>query len=186
MAECRFGCGCHIHPDMAYAEILDAEGKPAPPGEAGMLVVTTLNSEGTPLIRYRTGDITSVRAEPCQCGRQSPRIGPILAREGQMLKIKGTKVYPTLISDLLATLPGVEDFVILADHDEHGSDRARVLVALAPESGATEKSVGENLYAALRIHPLVETAARERIAELALPAGYRKKRAFIDQRGAGA
>jgi hypothetical protein len=129
MSECAHGCGTHIHPDMVYVEILDEHGAPCPPGEPGALVVTPLNAEGTPLLRYRTGDIAFVVDAPCRCGRHSPRLGPVLAREGQMLKIKGTKVYPAAISEALSGIPEIESFVIIAESDEHHGDRVRIVAA---------------------------------------------------------
>jgi phenylacetate-CoA ligase len=184
MGECRFGCGCHVYPDLVHAEIVDPAGRPLPPGEPGLLVVTPLRLEGTPLIRYRTGDIACLLAGPCRCGRTGPRLGPILAREGQMLKVKGTKLYPSAVIDALHGIGGIEDFAVVADRDDHLADRLTVRVALAASSRLTPKAISDRLYARLRVHPVVQCASREDLAALTLPPGYRKKRVFIDQRPA--
>ena len=72
-----------------YAEILDERGRPLPPGDAGELVVTTFGVEAMPLVRYRTGDVSFIETGPCPCGRTTPRLGPILGRRTQMIKLKG-------------------------------------------------------------------------------------------------
>jgi len=181
MSECAHGCGTHIHPDMVYVEILDEHGAPCPPGEPGALVVTPLNAEGTPLLRYRTGDIAFVVDAPCRCGRHSPRLGPVLAREGQMLKIKGTKVYPAAISEALSGIPEIESFVIIAESDEHHGDRVRIVAATTLDPDP----LAERLAATLRFRPRIECDTRENIQRLAHPPGYRKKLVFIDRRHQG-
>ena len=63
-------------------------------GEAGELVITTLGVEGMPLIRFKTGDIVQHFTEPCPCGRNSMRLGPVIGRKNEMIKYKGTTLYP--------------------------------------------------------------------------------------------
>lgn len=182
MAECAHGCGAHLHPDFVLAEILDERGRRVPPGTAGSLVVTTLNVEGTPLIRYDTGDITFLDERPCACGRTSPRLGPILGRAGQMLKVKGTKLYPSAIVDRLSGLDALAAFAVVASHDEHGLDRVEVRCAPRPGSDLRAADVAEHLYARLRLHLDVQFAGRDEIQALVQPEGYRKRRLFVDRR----
>ena len=86
--ECEQQEGGHLHPDLAIAEIVDELGNPVPSGTAGEVVITPLSVEGMPLVRYKTGDISFLIDEPCQCGRFTPRLGPILGRKKQMIKLK--------------------------------------------------------------------------------------------------
>ena len=96
-ADCTFGTGGHLLPDLMVVEIVDDAGPPLPPGEPGEVVATPLQVSGMPLVRFRTGDIATLHAAPCPCGRTSPRLGPVIGRKSQMLKVKGTTVYPPAI-----------------------------------------------------------------------------------------
>jgi len=95
-------------------------------------VVTPLGVEGLPLVRYRTGDITTMLSGPCSCGRNSCRIGPILARKSHMIKVKGTTVYPLTITNALDELDGIEDSVLVLEGDESLSDRVTLHVVTPP------------------------------------------------------
>ena len=99
--------GSYIWEDHFYPEIVDAAtGEPLPEGREGVLVITTLTKEALPLLRYWTGDITSLTREPGITGRTHARIGMIRGRADDMLIIRGVNVYPTQIE---AALAGVED-----------------------------------------------------------------------------
>lgn len=130
--ECTAQNGGHGHPELAYTEILDDDGKPVPEGTPGELVVTPLGVEGVPLVRYRTGDITFRMTEPCACGRNSIRIGPILARKSQMIKLKGTTVYPLTLTNALDELDGIRDYVLVLEGDDSLSDRVALHVVASP------------------------------------------------------
>ncbi|WP_273300761.1 phenylacetate--CoA ligase family protein, partial [Zunongwangia profunda] len=117
--ECELHKGNHILPNLIYTEILDENGNPVENGEAGELVVTPLQVESMPLIRYATGDMVMRIEEKCICGRTSGRIGPVLGRKKQMLKIKGTSLYPQHIQEAMNTL-GISDYIIEAKNDEFG------------------------------------------------------------------
>ena len=106
--ECRFETGMHIVEEWLYVEVIDPiSGEVLPHGEVGELVVTHLEKEAMPLIRYRTGDLAMLERAPCGCGRSLTIKGGIRGRVGSMKKIKGVKVYPeqirTLLDDYLAT-----------------------------------------------------------------------------------
>ena len=101
-AECRESRGSlHIFDDHFYPEVLDERGEPVPPGMPGELVLTTLTKEALPVIRYRTGDVTSFVAGPCACGRTSRRIARLSGRVDDMLVIRGINVYPSEIEAVL-------------------------------------------------------------------------------------
>jgi phenylacetate-CoA ligase len=98
--------GSHIMEDHFYPEILDPEtGAPLPDGSEGVLVITTLTKEALPLLRYWTGDITSLTREPCACGRTLVRMRLIKGRTDDMLIIRGVNVYPSQIESVLAQIP---------------------------------------------------------------------------------
>jgi phenylacetate-CoA ligase len=130
--ECTAQCGGHAHPELVYTEIVDEKGTPLPDGTPGELVATPLGVEGMPLVRYRTGDITFKISEPCVCGRNSCRIGPILARKSQMIKLKGTSLYPLTLTEALDELDCVEDYVIMLEGDESLSDQVTIHVVTQP------------------------------------------------------
>ncbi len=72
--------------------------------------MTPLQLEGMPLVRFRTGDISFLKHEPCPCGRRTPRLGPILGRLKQMLKVRGTTLYPQAVFSVLDGIPEVEEY----------------------------------------------------------------------------
>ncbi len=98
-AECREGKGAlHVFDDHFFAEIVDPDtGVPAPPGERGELVLTTLTKEALPVLRYRTGDVTAFVDEPCPCGRTHRRIARFSGRVDDMLVVRGINVFPSEI-----------------------------------------------------------------------------------------
>ena len=98
--------GSHVNEDHFFPEVVDPEtGEPIPEGEEGVLVFTTLTKEALPLIRYWTGDITSLTSEPCVCGRTLVRMDLIKGRADDMLIIRGVNVYPTQVEAALLELP---------------------------------------------------------------------------------
>lgn len=100
------GDGSHIMEDHFYPEILDPDtAQPLPDGAEGVLVLTTLTKEALPLLRYWTGDITSLTRGPCRCGRTLVRMRLIKGRTDDMLIIRGVNVYPSQIESVLARLP---------------------------------------------------------------------------------
>ncbi len=107
--ECEYKNGVHICDDYFYPEIINPEtGEVLPPGEVGELVITTLTREATPLLRYRTRDITSIIPGKCECGRTSTRIQRIMGRTDDMLIIRGVNVFPSQIEGVLVDIEGVE------------------------------------------------------------------------------
>ena len=104
--ECEAREGLHVADDHFLPEIVDpVSGAVRPPGSEGELVLTTLTKRALPMIRYRTGDITTLTLEPCRCGRTSARIARLKGRSDDMLVIKGVNVYPSEIEAALLELP---------------------------------------------------------------------------------
>jgi phenylacetate-CoA ligase len=98
--------GMHIQEDHFLPEIVDpASGHPLPPGQPGELVLTTLTKEALPLVRYRTGDLSSLDFTPCACGRTHARMAAVEGRLDDMLIIRGVNLYPTEVERILLGLP---------------------------------------------------------------------------------
>jgi phenylacetate-CoA ligase len=119
--ECEAQKGLHVNEDFFYPEIIDPEtGKPLPAGEKGELVFTTLTREGTPLLRYRTRDITCLIEEPCTCGRTTRRIHRLLGRTDDMLIIRGVNIFPSQIEQALIEIEGIEpQYLIIINRENH-------------------------------------------------------------------
>ncbi len=115
--ECPAQEGLHLREDHYLAEIIDPDTlEPVPDGEPGELVLTTLTREATPLLRYRTSDITRILPDECPCGDKHRRIAPILGRTDDMLIIRGTNVYPMQIERVLMAIPEVgSNYLITID-----------------------------------------------------------------------
>ena len=106
--ECTEQNGMHFWEDCYYVEIINPEtGEPVPEGEIGELVLTTLDREMMPLIRYRTRDVTTINAEPCACGRTHRKIGRLLGRTDDMLIIRGVNVFPSQIEQVITEFPEI-------------------------------------------------------------------------------
>jgi len=140
-AECPQQDGLHLWEDHFYPEIVDPEtGKRLPEGETGELVLTTLTKEALPVIRYRTGDITSLTREPCPCGRTHTRIDNITGRTDDLLIIRGVNVYPSQIEAVALEFDVVEPQYRLDIYREGTMDKLELTLELRESfSGDTEK-----------------------------------------------
>jgi phenylacetate-CoA ligase len=180
--ECPLRRGLHAHPDLIVIEILDDEGRAVPDGQIGELVITTLQVEGAPLLRYRTGDVTFRVPGECPCGRRGPRLGPILGRRQHRLKVKGTTVYPKAIEEGLLSVSGVENFVIEAHRGDDETDRLVVRVGAVRHDAAFATSVSEAIFVKARVTPELHLASPAEIESRLCAGGRRKPRVFVDFR----
>lgn len=131
--DCDCHDGIHYFPDYLYFEIINPEtGEVLPPGQIGELVITTLVKEGMPLLRYRTRDLTYIKAEPCACGCPFPQIGRILGRSDDTVKIKGVNVYPGQIEDVIKMTPGLSSEYQIIVQREAGKDQVLIRVEEDP------------------------------------------------------
>lgn len=178
--ECEAGNGAHIQPELMFLEVLDDDGNQVKNGEQGEVVVTPLGVEGTPVLRFRTGDICHYYDEPCACGRNTPRLGPVVGRKQQMVKLKGTSLYPNAIIDVLHTIPEVANFVVELHSDELGLDEVVVKALLRGENAETK--VLEKLSGKLRVKPRLILASNEEINQLKFNENERKPKILIDRR----
>ena len=125
----------HIAEDHFLWEVVDPEtGEPVPDGEMGELVLTPLDKQAIPVLRYRTHDLTRVVCEPCACGRTSARMQKVRARCDDMLIIRGTNVFPSQVEDVLSGIRGVTPHYRIVVETANGLDRMTVHVELKPEA----------------------------------------------------
>jgi len=118
--ECSQHDGLHIYEDFFIAEIIDpATGESLEEGESGELVLTTLTREATPVLRFRTGDMTSFTTEECSCGRTMGRMSRILGRADDMFKVRGVKIWPSTVEDaLLLVKEASQNYQIILERPE--------------------------------------------------------------------
>jgi phenylacetate-CoA ligase len=180
--ECPQACGAHLRPELAIVEVLDEAGQPLPAGEMGEVVATPLGVEGMPLLRFRTGDLACLIPGPCACGRSGPRLSPVLGRKNQMLKVKGTTLFPGSILAALTAIEGVSGGLVEARRDPvDGCDSVVVVAGLKP-GGPSAPQVQERLRASLRINLAVRAVASDELERQANPPDKRKRLTFIDLR----
>jgi phenylacetate-CoA ligase len=126
--------GAHIYEDHFYPEVIDPNtGEVLPPGTRGELVFTSLTKEALPVIRYRTGDIASLDASPCVCGRTSIRMSRIVGRTDDMLIIRGVNVFPSQIEAALMRIPELSPHYQLVITREKTLDELEVRVEVSDE-----------------------------------------------------
>ena len=181
--ECEHGCGGHHHPELIICELIDDNGNVASEGEIGELTVTTLGVEGMPLLRFRTGDLARFHYEPCQCGRTTMRISPIIGRLNQMIKYKGTTLYPPAIFDVLDNVTYIENYVIEVADNECGNDDILVKIGLREETDFdVVKDLKDRFRARIRVAPEIEICSVNNIRAVSMPDINRKPIKFIDKR----
>ena len=132
--ECSEQCGAHIWADLCLMEVLHDDGTPCKDGEKGNIVVTMLQKEAFPLIRYRIGDISSITWEKCKCGRTHPRLDRISGRADDMLVVKGINVFPSQIEAVIGEMPFLSPFYMITLDNANYSDHMLVEVELNEES----------------------------------------------------
>lgn len=180
--ECEQRQGGHIRPELIVTEIVDQNNQPVADGEVGEVVVTPLGVEGMPLIRFKTGDISFMIHEPCSCGRNTPRLGPILGRKNQMLKFKGTTLFPNSILSVLEGIPFFEGGYIQALQYADGTDRIQLHVAVKDARHDIAR-IEELLRAKIRVVPEIVINTKEEIEKVVdQPEKKRKRITFIDSR----
>ena len=170
--ECAERGGLHIAEDQFYCEIIDPETlEVLPDGEVGELVITTLTRECSPMIRYRTRDVTTINAEPCACGRTHRKIGRLLGRTDDMLIIRGVNVFPSQIETVLLNNGYPANYQIIVDR-VHSTDTLDVQVEMTPELfsdtvtevSARERTLVDALKSMLGIYAEVKLVAPKTIA----------------------
>jgi phenylacetate-CoA ligase len=186
--ECEEQQGGHVRPELNVVEIIDNNGNSVPDGEIGEVVTTPLGVTGMPLMRFKTGDISFIIKEKCKCGRNTKRLGPILGRKNQMLKYKGTTIFPESIISVLEGESKFHSGYVEVKKNRDGTDRVILFASLSENFKENNSTNGinwikEKLRAKIRVSPEVEiisqTDADGKIYQLDKK---RKRQTFFDLR----
>ena len=180
--ECSEFHGGHLQPELIIVEFLDDNNRPVAEGEAGEVTITTLGVEGMPLLRFKTGDICYHHTEPCACGRNTIRLSSILGRKGQMIKYKGTTLYPPALFDILDNIPSVKNYIIEVYTNELGTDEILIRIGSENRSEGFAKEIKDLFRSKVRVAPSINFESAEYIAKIQMPPMSRKTIKFIDLR----
>lgn len=138
--ECVFQLGHHILTEMIYVEIVDPKTlKVLGPGKEGLVVITHFGREGLPLIRYANGDISFLDTKKCKCGRIIPRLGPILGRTDERVKVKGVNILPTELEGFILNTPLIQHYFIELFTDKNLCDNINLNISFKGKLSRTEK-----------------------------------------------
>jgi phenylacetate-CoA ligase len=141
--------GLHLLETEFIAEVLDpTNSTPVSPGEIGELVLTNLGRSGSPLLRYRTGDLVCPDPQPCPCGRPFLRFrGGLLGRTDDMIHLRGNNFYPSALENVIRRFPEVAEFRITVDHRDALPD---LRIELEPDPGRSSVGLAERLSQKVR------------------------------------
>lgn len=185
--ECGENKGLHINEDFFYPEVVGpSSGEVLPEGEKGELVLTTLTREGTPLIRYKTRDITYLMSGPCSCGRTLTRMHRLLGRTDDMLIIRGVNVFPSQIEQVLMKIEGtLPHYQIVVDRSGSKLDELEVDVEVDERLFSDETKNLESLrdFIAEELKGRLGISARVRLVEpKSLARSEGKAKRVVDKR----
>ncbi|MGB7968329.1 MAG: phenylacetate--CoA ligase [Methanobacterium sp.] len=184
--ECRVQDGLHLFEDHFYPEIIDSETlETLPEGNRGELVLTTLTREGTPLIRFRTKDITLLKRGKCGCGRNLVKMDRVTGRTDDMLKIRGVSVFPSQIEKALLRIDGLEPHYQIIVTRPHLMDEVEVRVEASEGlfSDKIKELVGIRLRLENYIHDEIGLRVKVTLIEpKTLPRSQGKAVRVIDKR----
>lgn len=180
--ECACHQGGHLPPDLIIVEFLDDENRPVPEGEPGEVTITTLGVRGMPLLRFKTGDICRHYSGACGCGRNTIRLSSLLGRKGQMIKYKGTTLYPPALFDILDNIPEVENYIVEVFTNSLGTDQVQIKVGSKDHSDELVKRIKDVFRSKVRVAPDILFEPIELIAKLQMPPTSRKTVKYLDLR----
>jgi phenylacetate-CoA ligase len=180
--ECSHGAGGHHHPELIIVEVLDENNKPVSNGESGELTFTTLGIEAMPLIRFKTGDIVQLHTDPCSCGRNTLRVGPVIGRKQHMIKYKGTTLYPPAMNDVLHNFGSIENYLIEITTNDFGTDEILIKIAVQNPTPVFLQELKDHFRSKLRVTPKIEFTANEVLMPLIFNPNSRKPIRFFDYR----
>jgi len=182
--ECTKHEGLHYWADYYILEIINPETlKPVSPGEEGEIVVTTLRKEASPLIRYRTRDLSCLIPKPCTCGSILPLHGRIFGRSDDMFIVRGVNIYPSHISEMLSTIHGIDsEYQIILDRREDGKDYMTIRIERTKDGDRqNDDSISKTIEERVRKELLVSGKV-EVVDYGALPRTDRKTKRVFDNR----
>jgi phenylacetate-CoA ligase len=180
--ECEAMRGGHLQEDLLIAEIIDEQGKHVADGQPGELIITTLGVEGMPLIRFKTGDICIAHTEACSCGRKELRLSPVLGRKKQMIKYKGTSLYPNALYEVLENIEYIKNYQVEVFTNQLGTDEIAVNISSSKNSPETEAMISDAFRSKLRVVPKINFYGEAELNAMLLPENMRKPLKFIDNR----
>jgi phenylacetate-CoA ligase len=180
--ECTSQNGGHHHPELIIAEILDDTDNPVKKGEVGELTITTLGVEGMPLLRFKTGDMLKAHCNPCGCGRNTMRLSPVIGRKQQMIKYKGTTLYPPAMLNILNDFKDIDSFVIEISNNDINTDEIVVKITSENPSEELLKQIENHFRTKLRVKPTIQFHDKEAIEKLQQSDMSRKPILVIDKR----
>ena len=180
--ECQQFKGGHHHPELIITEILDDEGNEVPNGALGELVITTLGIEAMPLLRFKTGDLVRKHSETCGCGRNTYRLGPVEGRKQQMIKYKGTTLYPPAMHDAVAHFKEVKLHLIEITSNEIGTDEICIRLFSTDRSEEFSSKLKDYFRAKLRVTPQITFEEETVLQKTIFDPLSRKPITFIDKR----
>jgi len=163
--ECEIGEGGHLHPELLILEVIDEKGIIVKDGELGEVVVTTLGVEGLPLLRYKTGDLYHVHYTKCKCGRNTPRLGPVVGRKQQMIKYKGTTIFPPAIFEVLDRTKEIDLYQVEISKDEFDNDKITIVLPLENKSPLFEMDLKSVFKSTLRVTPYIRYAPNMELSQ---------------------
>lgn len=178
---CRADSAMHIWSDYVYLEIVDPKtGEPVPDGQTGEIVLTTLQKEGAPLVRFRTHDLSRIVPGPCECGSPHPRIDIITGRTDDMVKVKGVNMFPAQIEEVIAFTDGTSsEYQVMIDH-MMGHDIMTVFFE-TEATGEDREAVERNLEAIFKAK-IGMTPVAKGVPVGDLPRSEKKTRRIFDNR----
>lgn len=180
--ECSEGIGGHHHPELIIVEFLDGNDQPVKQGEMGEVTVTTLGVEGMPLLRFKTGDVCIHYNEPCRCGRTTIRLGPVVGRKHQMIKFKGTTLYPSALYDILDNIEYISNYMVEVYTNQIGTDEILIHIGSETKLEDREKDIKDHFRAKLRVAPLLKFEPEAVLHKMLHPETSRKPVKFLDNR----
>ena len=180
--ECEYQQGGHHHPELIITEVLDDAGNRVGENESGELTITTLGVEAMPLVRFRTGDIVTMHTETCACGRNTARVSPVLGRKQQMIKYKGTTLYPPVLMDLLTNFEEIENYIIEISTNSILTDEILIRIGTRTPTEALKERISNHFRAKIRVVPKIEYCDIAVLERELYPLGSRKPMKFIDKR----
>ncbi|MDI6813777.1 MAG: phenylacetate--CoA ligase [Desulfitobacteriaceae bacterium] len=182
--ECSEHHGLHID-EHFYPEILDEQGNPCPEGVKGELVITSINKEAFPVLRYRTKDLTTLRYGNCSCGHTGWTMDRVSARVDDMLIIRGVNVFPSQIEEAILSVGGVEPHYMLVVERVGSLDQLEVQVEVNSRSFVDEVRELEALQSRVqrRIEEITGISVRVRLVEpKSIPRSEGKAKRVLDKR----
>jgi len=180
--ECSAGKGCHLNPEMIVVEFLDDHNLPVEEGKLGEVCITSLGVEGMPLVRFKTGDICHHFTAECSCGRHTLRLGPIVGRKNQMIKFKGTTLFPPAFYEILNEIREVENYIVEVSTNSIDTDDILVIIGCRKHNPLLEKSIKDHFRAKLRVAPSIRFMEPGEVQQMQFPTTSRKPVTFIDKR----